>query len=71
MSMGEAAQKSASWQQSSKPALTACRACGRIVARHVAACPHCGQRLRTNNAARITIMLALLGALGAILFYGC
>ena len=70
LSGSEAAQR-VQWQSTRKPALTACRACGQIVARNVSACPHCGKSLRINNAAKVTMTLAALGVLGAILFYGC
>ena len=59
------------WQSTKRPALTACRACGQIVARNVSTCPHCGKGLRAIKAAKITMMLLALGVLGAILFYGC
>ncbi len=68
---GSEAEQRAQWQSTKRPALTACRACGQIVARNVSTCPHCGKRLRANNAAKITMMLVALVVLGAILFYGC
>ena len=54
-----------------KPALTACRACGQIVARSVSSCPHCGKSLRRSKVVTTALMLAVLGILGASLFYGC
>ena len=68
---GSETEQRAQWQSTRRPALTACRACGQIVARNVSTCPHCGKSLRTINAAKITMMLVALVLLGAILFYGC